>query len=309
MLHLLGQRDAVKPRQQYVSVYAGEGVGVHGTAAGQRFPRHDDSAGVAVGNRIASAHGVEVGGESADVVPRHHTPIAAVKAFVGDGEGHSLIHLKQRHPRISRIVLKFAHHAVVAALDDFFADADVGERLFPEHLHVCIHFGFSGLEEGVGAGVSFIVVEGCVAVDAFPLFPEVLGGGVVDVFGITDGLVAQRLPAGHGAEMFGEGFGVFDGIDYDGVGVPASEVAGVHEVGHEPVLVFFSEVGIEAAFRIFDVVAELECGSDIAEERAAGGGAPPERSQSDAVSCVGFGLCPGGTDQIPEIGTNQGIAF
>ena len=38
---------------------AGEGVGVHGSAAGQRLPNDDDSAGVAVGNRIASAHGVE----------------------------------------------------------------------------------------------------------------------------------------------------------------------------------------------------------------------------------------------------------
>ena len=112
------------------------------------------------------------------------------------GEGDRLIHLEQRHPGVAGIVLEFAHHAVVAALDDFLADADVGKFFFPEHLYVCVHFGFSGLEKGVGARFAFIVVEGCIAVDTFPLFPEALGGGVVDVFGITDGLVAQCLPAG-----------------------------------------------------------------------------------------------------------------
>ena len=309
VLHLLGQRHAVKPRQQDVSVHAGEGVGVHGTAAGQRLPDDDNGAGVAIGKRIASAHGVEVGGEAADVVPRNHTAVAAAKAFVCHGEGDSLIHLEQRHPRIARIVLKFAHDAVVAALNDFFADADVGEFFFPEHLHVCVHFGFSGFEEGIGARFAFIVVKGCVAVDTFPLFPEVLCGGVVDVFGITDGLVAQRLPAGYCAEVLGEGFGVFDGIDYHGVGVPASEVAGVHKVGHEPISVFTPQIGIEAAFRVFNVVAELECGSDIAEERAAGGGAASERSQSDAVSGVGFGLCPRGADEVAEIASDAGIVF
>ena len=74
---------------------------------------------------------------------------------------------------------------------------------------------------------------------------------------------------------------MFDGIDDDGVGVPASEVAGVHEVGHEPVLVFFSEVGIEAAFWVFNVVAEFECGPDIAEEGAAGGEGEKTRRRED----------------------------
>ena len=71
--------------------------------------------------------------------------------------------------------------------------------------------------------------------------------------------------------MFGEGFGVFDGIDDDGVGVFAPQVAGVHEVGHEPVPVFFSEVGIEAAFWVFNVVTQFQRRADIAEEGAAGG--------------------------------------
>ena len=114
---------------------------------------------------------------------------------------------------------------------------------------------------------AFVVVEGGVAVDAFPLFPEAFGGGVVDVFGITDGLVAQRPPTGEGAEVFGKGFGVFYGIDDDGVGVFAAEVAGVHEVGHEPVPVFFSEVGIEAAFWVFNVVAQFQRRSNIANQR------------------------------------------
>ena len=35
------------------------------------------------------------------------------------------------HARITRIVLKFAHHAVVTAFDDFFAHANVGEFFFP----------------------------------------------------------------------------------------------------------------------------------------------------------------------------------
>ena len=165
------------------------------------------------------------------------------------------------------------------------------------------------MEKGVGARFAFSVVEGGVAVDTFPLFPEALGGGVVDVFGITDGLVAQRLPAGQGAEVFGEGFGVFDGIDYHGVGMLTSEISGVHEVGHEPISVFSSQVGIEAAFRVFDVVAELECGADIAEERAAGGGAASEGSQSDAVSGVGFDFCPRGTDKLTEIAADEGIVL
>ena len=130
MLHLLGECDAVKPCQQDVSVHAGEGVGVHGTAAGERLPNDDDSTRIAIGKRITSAHGVEVCREAANIVPRHDTPIAAAKTFVCHGEGDSLIHLEQRHPRIAGIVLEFAHHAVVAALDDFFADADVGEFFF-----------------------------------------------------------------------------------------------------------------------------------------------------------------------------------
>ena len=68
--------------------------------------------------------------------------------------------------------------------------------------------------------------------------------------------------------MFGEGFRVFYGIDDDGVGVFASQVAGVHEVGHEPVPVFFSEVGIEAAFWVFNVVAQFQRRSNIANQRA-----------------------------------------
>ena len=134
------------------------------------------------------------------------------------------------------------------------------------------------MEKGVGARFAFIVVERGVAVNSFPLFPESLGGGVVNVLGMTDSLEAQRLPTGHGAQPLGEGFGVFDGIDYYGVGSLASEVAGVHEVGHEPFHVFFSEVGIEASFRVFNVVAKLECGPDIAEEGAAGRGAASDGS-------------------------------
>ena len=37
--------------------------------------------------------------------------------------------------------------------------------------------------------------------------------------GSADGLVAQRPPTGEGAEVFRQRFGVFDGIDYHGVGV------------------------------------------------------------------------------------------
>ena len=165
------------------------------------------------------------------------------------------------------------------------------------------------MEKGVGAFFALVVVKCCIAVHTFPLFPQVLGGGVVDVIGAADGLVAQRPPTGQGAEVLGEGFGVFDGIDYHGVGVPASEITGVHEVGHEPISVFFAEVGIEAAFGVFDVVAELECGSDIAEERAAGGGAASEGSQSDAVTGVGFGFCPWGADEVSEIAVDEGIVF
>ena len=242
-------------------------------------------------------------------MPRNHTPVAAAKAFVGHGKGYGSVHLEERHPGVAGIVLEFAHDAVVAALDDFFADADVGKFFFPEHLHVCVHFGFPGLEKGIGTRFALVVVEGGVAVDTFPLFPVVLGGGVVDVFGITDGLVAQRLPAGYCAEVLGEGFGVFDGIDYHGVGVPASEISGVHEVGHEPLLVFLSENGIEAAFRVFNVVAELQCRSDITEEGAAGRGAASEWSQSDAVTGVGFDFCPRGTDKLTEIVVDEGIVF
>ena len=102
---------------------------------------------------------------------------------------------------------------------------------------------------------------------------------------------------------------MFDGIDYHGVGVPACEISGVHEVGHEPLLVFLSENGIEAAFRVFNVVAELQCRSDVAEERATGGGAASEGSQSDAVSGVGFDFCPRGTDKLTEIAADAGIVF
>ena len=91
---------------------------------------------------------------------------------------------------------------------------------------------------------------------------------MVDVFGMQrTGLVAQRPPTGEGAEVFGKGFGVFYGIDDDGVGVFAAEVAGVHEVGHEPVPVFFSEVGIEASLRVFNVVAQFQRRSNIANQR------------------------------------------
>ena len=83
---------------------------------------------------------------------------------------------------------------------------------------------------------------------------------------------------------------MFDGVDYDGVGVRVPEVAGVHEVGHEPVPVFFSENGIEAAFRVFDIVAQFQRRADITEERAAGRRASSERSQPHAVTGVGLGL-------------------
>ena len=122
---------------------------------------------------------------------------------------------------------------------------------------------------------AFVVVKGCVAIEALPLFPEALGGGVVDVFGITDGFETQRTPTGKVAEVFGEGFGVFDGVDYDGVGVLAAEVAGVHEVGHEPVAcLLLAQVRIEAAFRIFDVVAQLEMSVEHRQCSAPRGDAP-----------------------------------
>ena len=54
--------------------------------AKQRFPNDDDGAGVAIGERIASAHGVEVCGEAAHVVPRHDTLVAAPEPFVGHGK-------------------------------------------------------------------------------------------------------------------------------------------------------------------------------------------------------------------------------
>ena len=198
---------------------------------------------------------------------------------------------------------------MVAALDNLFADSDVGEFFFPEHLHVCVHFGFFGLEVGIGPRLAFVIVKCCVAVYTFPLFPEVLGGGVVDVVGVTHGLVAQRPPTGQSAKVLGEGFWVFDGINHHGVGVAASEVAGVHEVGHEPLSVFTSQRGIQAAFGVFDVVAEFEGGSDIAEERAARGGAASEGSQSDAVAGVGLGFCPWGTDEVAEVAVDEGIVF
>ena len=44
-------------------------------------------------------------------------PVAAAKAFVGDGEGDGLIHLEERHRWVARVVLEFAHDAVIAALD------------------------------------------------------------------------------------------------------------------------------------------------------------------------------------------------
>ena len=68
------------------------------------------------------------------------------------------------------------------------------------------------------------------------------------------------------------------------------DIACVHEIGHEPVSVFFAEGGIEATFGVFNVVAELECGSsDFAEEFAPRGEANrvPRGSQADAVTSGG----------------------
>ena len=237
----------------------------------QRLPDDDDGAGVAVGNRIASAHGVEVGGESANIVPRNHTPVAAAKAFLDDGEGDGLIHLEERHRGVARVVLEFAHDAVIAALDNLFANVDVRQFFRPQHLHAAGHLILMFRVERIRVLFAFVVVKGCVAIEAVPLFPEAFGGGVVDVFGMHHRFEPQCPPTGEGAEVFGEGFGVFYGIDDDGVGVFAAEVAGVHEVGHEPVPVFFSEVGIEAAFWVFNVVAQFQRRSNIAKEGAARG--------------------------------------
>ena len=176
-----------------------EGVGVHGTSAGERLPCHDDGAGVAVGNRIASAHRVEVGGESADVVPRHDTPVAAAKAFVGGREGDGLIHLEERHGWVARVVLKFAHDAMIASLDNLFANVDVRQFFRPQHLHAAGHLILMFRVERIRVLFALIVVEGGVAVEAFPLFPEVLGGGVVDVFGTHHRFEPQCPPTGEGA--------------------------------------------------------------------------------------------------------------
>ena len=171
MLYLLGERHAVEPRQQDISVHAGEGVGIHGTTAGQRLPDDDNGAGVAIGKRIASAHGVEVGRESANIVPRHEAPVAAAKAFVGDREGDGLIHLEERHGWVARIVLEFAHDAMIASLNDFFAYFDVGKRLLPEHVDAGSHVVYVFLIKRIGIRFAFIVVKCGVTVHTFPLFP------------------------------------------------------------------------------------------------------------------------------------------
>ena len=129
---------------------------------------HDDSAGVAIGKRIASAHRVEVGGESANIVPRNDTPVAAAKAFLDDGEGDGLIHLEERHRGVARVVLEFAHDAMIAALDNLFANVDVRQFFRPQHLHAAGHLILMFRVERIRVLFAFVVVKGCVAIESRP---------------------------------------------------------------------------------------------------------------------------------------------
>lgn len=108
-----------------------------------------------------------------------------------------------------------------------------------------------------------LVIAGCIAIERFPLFSQMFMGGVINVVGVSDGFEAQRLPAGYGAEVFGERFGVFDGVDYYRVGMLAAQAARVRGVGHKPVTIFLAQIGIETALGIFDIVTKFQCRSHI----------------------------------------------
>ena len=70
ILHLFCERDAVHPAEQDVSVDTCEGVGIQFISTLKRLPSNNDSAGESVLATILPTHRVEIGGESADFMPK-----------------------------------------------------------------------------------------------------------------------------------------------------------------------------------------------------------------------------------------------
>ena len=110
--------------------------------------------------------------------------------------------------------------------------------------------------------------------------------------------------------MFGEGIGVFDGIDDHGVGVFAPDIACVHEIGHEPVLCPSSRrAGLRQ--RLGSSMSSQSLSVGLAPPRSSprGEGTASEGLQADAVTSGGRLFCPRGSDEVSEVATDEGILF
>ena len=96
-----------------------------------------------------------------------------------------------------------------------------------------------------------------------------------------------------------------------GVGVDDVEVSfdagSEHDVRKEPIRVFVTQVGVHAAFRVFEVVDDDERRAFSGDEGAPRGLLSSEHTDSDAVCGLAFILFPYATSEVTEVSDYFGI--
>ena len=86
------------------------------------------------------------------------------------------------------------------------------------------------------------------------------------------------------------------------------KVAGVHKIGHEPIPIFFSEVGIETSLRVFNIVAQFQRRPDITAARREATSLDRADAATPLLVFVSR-FAQGSPTKISEIFANQRVAF